>query len=413
MKRITIIIFLLSLNFSFSQKKELRKAQKLFDGGDIAAASQLLTEFQSILESADQKVKPQYQFLKGKIAQQNKEFKIAYDLFNNIKENSSLKEEVTQQMLLLSADIVNSAIDDNNAGNFKASTEKLYMAYNIDPEANQDYLYFAASSAVNADMFEVALSYYIKLKEIKYTGVVTKYFVTEVDSGNEIEVTQSEYDLYKKSKSYEGFREEETPSRFPEIVKNIALIYSELGDNDKAMSAVQEARKENPDDLNLILTEANIYIQLGEKERFKELMSQAIAQDPNNANLLYNLAVVTSDLGDKAAARGYYEKAIEIDPNYRNAYLNLVALILEGEQGIVEQMNSLGTSAADNARYDSLKSLIKIGDAEEDAIKTLMNIYGTLGDTEGFKEMKALRRLVSSCNHTKNLLLEVFFISFF
>ena len=405
MKRITIIIFLLSLNFSFSQKKELRKAQKLFDGGDIAAASQLLTEFQSIMENADQKVKPQYQFLKGKIAQQNKEFKIAYDLFNNIKENSSLKEDVTQQMLLLSADIVNSAIDDNNAGNFKASTEKLYMAYNIDPEANQDYLYFAASSAVNADMFEVALSYYIKLKEIKYTGVVTKYFVTEVDSGNEIEVTQSEYDLYKKSKSYEGFREEETPSRFPEIVKNIALIYSELGDNDKAMSAVQEARKENPDDLNLILTEANIYIQLGEKERFKELMSQAIAQDPNNANLLYNLAVVTSDLGDKAAARGYYEKAIEIDPNYRNAYLNLVALILEGEQGIVEQMNSLGTSAADNARYDSLKSsredlyrecvpilksLIKIGDAEEDAIKTLMNIYGTLGDTEGFKEMKAL-----------------------
>ncbi|MFL2577754.1 MAG: tetratricopeptide repeat protein [Flavobacteriaceae bacterium] len=405
MKRITIIIFLLSLNFSFSQKKELRKAQKLFDGGDIAAASQLLTEFQSIMENADQKVKPQYQFLKGKIAQQNKEFKIAYDLFNNIKQNSSLKEEVTQQMLLLSADIVNSAIDDNNAGNFKASTEKLYMAYNIDPEANQDYLYFAASSAVNADMFEVALSYYIKLKEIKYTGVVTKYFVTEVDSGNEIEVTQSEYDLYKKSKSYEGFREEETPSRFPEIVKNIALIYSELGDNDKAMSAVQEARKEKPDDLNLILTEANIYIQLGEKERFKELMSQAIAQDPNNANLLYNLAVVTSDLGDKAAARGYYEKAIEIDPNYRNAYLNLVALILEGEQGIVEQMNSLGTSAADNARYDSLKSsredlyrecvpilksLIKIGDAEEDAIKTLMNIYGTLGDTEGFKEMKAL-----------------------
>ena len=405
MKRITLIIFLLSINFSFSQKKELRKAQKLFDGGDIAAASQVLTEFQSILESADQKVKPQYQFLKGKIAQQNKEFKIAYDLFNNIKQNSSLKEEVTQQMLLLSADIVNSAIDDNNAGNFKASTEKLYMAYNIDPEANQDYLYFAASSAVNADMFEAALSYYIKLKEIKYTGVVTKYFVTEVDSGNEIEVTQSEYDLYKKSKSYEGFREEETPSRFPEIVKNIALIYSELGDNDKAMSAVQEARKENPDDLNLILTEANIYIQLGEKERFQELMSQAIAQDPDNANLLYNLAVVTSDLGDKAAARGYYEKAIEIDPNYRNAYLNLVALILEGEQGIVEQMNSLGTSAADNARYDSLKSsredlyrecvpilksLIKIGDAEEDAIKTLMNIYGTLGDTEGFKEMKAL-----------------------
>jgi tetratricopeptide (TPR) repeat protein len=144
---------------------------------------------------------------------------------------------------------------------------------------------------------------------------------------------------------------------------------------------------------------------LDEKEKFQELMSEAIAKDPENANLLYNLAVVTADLGDKISARSYYEKAIKIDPNYKNAYLNLVALILEGEQKIVEQMNSLGTSAADNAKYDSLKiqredlykecipilkSLIQIGDNEEDAIKTLMNIYGTLGDNEGFKEMKAL-----------------------
>ena len=111
----------------------------------------------------------------------------------------------------------------------------------------------------------------------------------------------------------------------------------------------------NPSDLNLILTEANIYIELGEKEKFQSLMTEAISQDPNNASLFYNLAVVTSDLGEKEAARDYYEKAIEIDPNYQNAYLNLVALILEGEQEIVEQMNSLGTSASENAKYDSLK----------------------------------------------------------
>ena len=35
------------------------------------------------------------------------------------------------------------------------------------------------------------------------------------------------------------------------------------------------------------------------------------------------------------------------------------------------------------------KKLIEI-EKDEDAIKTLMNIYGTLGDNEGFKEMKAL-----------------------
>jgi tetratricopeptide (TPR) repeat protein len=404
MKRITLLFFILIFNFSFSQKKELRKAQKLYDAGDIAGAAQILAENESILENADQKVKPNYDFLKGKIAQNNKDFVTALDLYTAVKEVASIKDDVAQQMTLLSADIVNSAIDDNSNGDFKSSTEKLYMAYTIDPEQNIDYLYFAASSAVNAEMFDVALDYYIQLKDKNYTGVVTKYFVTEVESGVETEVTESEYNLYKKSKSYENHREEDTPSRFPEVVKNIALIHAQLGDNDKAMAAVQEARVADPNDLNLILTEANIYIELGEKAKFQSLMNEAIAQDPENANLYYNLAVVTADLGEKEAARGYYEKAIEIDPNYENAYMNLVALILEAEQDIVEQMNSLGTSAADNAKYDALKkereglykecipilkSLIGIGE-NENAIKTLMNIYGTLGDNEGYKEMKAL-----------------------
>ena len=404
MKRITLLALLLLFNFSFSQKKELRKAQKLYDSGDVSGASQLLEDNQSLFDNADPKIKPNYDFLIGKIAQNNKEFQIAYDLFTSLKDVESIKDEVKQQLSQLSADIVNSAIDDNNTGDFKSSTEKLYMAYLIDPELNKDYLYFAASSAVNAEMFDVALEYYIQLKEMNYTGVVTKYYVTEIESGDETEVTESEYNLYKKSKSYENHREEDTPSKFPEIVKNIALIHAQRGDNEKAMTAVQEARLTNPTDLNLILTEANIYIELGEKEKFQILMNEAIAQSPNNANLYYNLAVVTADLGEKEAAMGYYEKAIEIDPNYQNAYLNLVALILEGEERIVEEMNSLGTSSADNAKYDALKldreelyrecvpilkALTELGD-NEDAIKTLMNIYGTLGDNEGYKEMKAL-----------------------
>ena len=89
---------------------------------------------------------------------------------------------------------------------------------------------------------------------------------------------------------------------------------------------------------------------MDDKEKFKTLMNEAIAHDPENGSLYYNLAVVTADLGDKAAARSYYKKAIEIDPSSENSYLNLVALILEGETEIVDKMNSLGNSRADNAK---------------------------------------------------------------
>ena len=404
MKRIFLLLFFILFNFSFSQKKELRKAQKLYDNGDLSGSEKILTDFQSLLENIDDKLKPNYYLLKGKIAKDNKQFNKAFDVLMPLKDVKSIEEDLERTLALLAADIVNSAIEDNSKGDFKSSAEKLYLAYEVDKEQNVDYLYFAASSAVNAEQFEKSLEYYTILKDINYTGVVTKYFVTEADTETETEVTKSEYDLYKRSKSYKDFREEKTESKFPEIVKNIALIYAQMGDDDKAMMAVQEARKSSPNDINLILTEANIYIQLGEKVKFQELMNQAIAQDPNNPGLFYNLAVVTSDLGDKNSAREYYEKAIEIDPNYQNAYLNLVALILEGERKIVEEMNSLGTSSKDNARYDSLKLereklyqecvpiLKKLIDLEknEDAIKTLMNIYGTLGNNDGFKKMKAL-----------------------
>ena len=404
MKRIILLLFLIVFNYGFTQKKELRKAQKLYDNGDLVGSEKILTDFQSLFENIDDKLKPTYDLLKGKLAKENKQFVRAFDVLMPLRGTKSIEQDLERTLALLAADIVNSAIDDNSKGDFKSSAEKLYLAYKVDKEQNVDYLYFAASSAVNAQQYEKSLEYYTLLKDMNYTGVVTKYFVTEVDTDTENEVTKSEYDIYKKSKSYKDFREEETESKFPEIVKNIALIYAQMGDDDKAMKAVQEARKSSPNDINLILTEANIYIQLGEKVKFQELMNQAIAQDPNNPGLFYNLAVVTSDLGDKNSARAYYEKAIELDPNYQNAYLNLVALILEGEQQIVEEMNSLGTSSKDNARYDSLKlereklykecvpilkKLINL-EKNEDAIKTLMNIYGTIGNNEGFKEMKAL-----------------------
>ena len=165
------------------------------------------------------------------------------------------------------------------------------------------------------------------------------------------------------------------------------------------MDAVKDARAENPKDLDLILTEANLYIQLNENDRFEALMKEAIDQDPNNATLYFNLGVVNAQRGMKDEAIEYYEKAIQIDPKYESGYLNLVSLILEGESLIVEEMNSLGNSKSDNARYDILKTdrenlyrecvpilekLIEINNQNEEAIKTLMNIYGTLGDNDGF-----------------------------
>ena len=44
----------------------------------------------------------------------------------------------------------------------------------------------------------------------------------------------------------------------------------------------------------------------------------------------------------------------------------------------------------ENALWISLAEAQIRSDKNKEAIRTLMNIYGTLGDTDGFKSMKAL-----------------------
>ena len=406
MKHLFTLILGLLVTVGYAQKKELRQAQKLFKASKLEEAKTSLSANQAIIEGSDDaKIKTQYHFLKGQIARLDKDFQASYDNLKLAEGNSSLKAALATEIQQLTSDIVNAAIAQSEAKEFIPSSENLYLAYQINPGENKDYLYYAATNAVNGSDYNIALERYIQLRDINYTGVVTKYYVTDVASGEETEVSATEFGIYQKSKDYTNARSEDTESKYPEIVKNIALIYNELGQKDNAMKAVQDARKANPGDVGLILTEANIYIQLGEKQRYKELIKEALEKDPSNAVLYFNLGVVNSEQGDSVLAREYYEKAIEIDPSMENAYLNLVALILENESKIVEQMNSLGNSRADNLKYDELKKeretlykecvpvlkqLIALDDSNLEAVQTLRNIYGTIGDNEGFMEMKAI-----------------------
>ena len=404
-KNILTFLLLIFISFGYSQKKELRNANKFYDSGEYLSALDILETSKSLFDSSDDKIKSQVMLLYGKIYTSTEDFELAIKSFNNSRELGANENDLNSEINKLETAIITSAIADNESENFSDAAKKLKIVYDINPENNALYLYYAASSAVNSNDLSLALEYYLILRDIKYEGIETKYYITDVSNETEIEISsETEFNLLKKSKDYSNPREEETESKFPEIVKNIAIIYKQLGQNDMALAAIETARASNPDDVGLIITAANIYFELDDKEAFKLAMSEAIEKEPNNPILYYNLGVVSGELGEKESARTYYEKSIELDPTNENSYLNLVALILDGEQEIVNEMNSLGTSRSDNLRYDELKitreelykecvpilkDLIAISNDIE-AIRTLMNIYGTLGDNPGYMEMKNL-----------------------
>ncbi|NCG05143.1 MAG: tetratricopeptide repeat protein [Bacteroidetes bacterium] len=402
-----ILAFVLAFSVS-AQKKQLKAAQKLIDAASYDAAFSSLNENSDLLEAAEPKYVSHYHYLLGVTLQAKKEFlKVVaeFDKVKSIEKEAGLNKYtqlINGNKPRLVADVVNQAVSYNTDKNYKDAGELLYLAYELDGE-NLDYLYYAASSAVNSGDFEKALPYYLTLKEKNYTGSVTKFYATEVSTGEESEVDQNTYKIYKKSKEFTNLRTGLSESRLPEIVKNIALIYVSNGDNDAAMASVKDARKLSPKDVGLILTEADLYIKLGDEARFGALMQEAIAQDPTNAMLYYNLGVVNGNEGKRDKAIEYYKKAIELDPTYEASYLNLSSVILEGESSIVEEMNGLGTSAADNRKYDVLKAkrealfleaapyleqLVKISPNNADALTTLKNIFGTIGDTANFKKYR-------------------------
>jgi tetratricopeptide (TPR) repeat protein len=393
-----------------AQKKELKAAQKLVDASLYQKALVALDEMQPLIKNAEAKYSSHYYYLLGISKQKNKAFDeaiAAFDKANSIEESANLKKYsslIQGNVSSLTNDLINEAVDLNSSEEYVAASKLLYTAYELDPQNNKDYLYYAASSAVNGGDYDTSLSYYLRLKDLNYEGRKTTYYATEVSSGEESEVPDAAtFAIYKKSKEFTNLREELSDSKLPEIVKNIALIYVQKGDNEAAMQAVKDARSMSPKDVGLILTEADLYNKIGDEARFASLMEEAIAQDPNNAVLYYNLGVVNGNKGNREASISYYKKAIELDPNYEATYLNLASVILEGEAEIVEEMNTLGTSASDNRKYDALKqkreglfleavpyleTLVSINPNNADALTTLKNIFGTIGDTANFKKYR-------------------------
>lgn len=414
------VILLTALSFAmvgFAQKDEIKAAEKALKGGDSMAAKTALESAAGTISAADDKVKAQYYFNKGKayadLAKKgdNGAFEEAVASFQQVidleKKSGKAKysDETGQHLAALTADLVNSAVKDNADGKFKEAAEKLYTSYKISPQ-DTSYLYYAAGSAVNGKEFELALKYYNELKDINYDGGGIVYKATNLASGEVEEMNKVQRDLMVKSGTYKDPIDEKTPSKRAEIVKNMAFIYSELGQDDKALEAFKTARAQNPKDVNLVLNEANLYYKMGDLEKFKVLQAEAVALAPENADLHYNIGVVSMEQGNMEEARAAYKKALEINPNYTNAQLNLSTTYINEGNGLIDEMNSLGNSKKDIARYDELKEkkdgFFKQGaQVLEDALKSnpenkqsileqLKNIYGAMGDNDNFMRIKKL-----------------------
>ncbi|WP_417198819.1 tetratricopeptide repeat protein [Bizionia sp.] len=403
---ILVALAILVSTVSFAQKKELRTAEKAIKNKNYAEAKTALNQAESMMSGMDDKQKSQYHLLVA-------EALYAQGTANNSDLNKAIEslilvgKDYNSESMELTTTIENELLTKANsmytANNFSEAETKFEQLYRVVP-SDTTYLYYAAVSAVSGQDYETALSHYLELNKLGYTGVTKEYFAINKETGEEEVFSKKNLDLYMKTGEYIKPGERVSESKANEITKNIAFIYVNLGKTEEALKAIKLARDQNPTDVNIILTEANLQYKLGNKDEYKLLIEKAIDLDPTNVDLFYNLGVLSAEAGYNDKAKEYYDKVIEMDPTYTNAHTNIAALILGEEQGLIEEMNGLGTSAADNKRYDELKAerkelyktaipyleaVLEVDSENLEVSKTLMNIYSAIAETEKYKKMKA------------------------
>ena len=410
-----LISFGLALFLGFNliaQKKEVKNAEKAMKKNNFSEAIKEIEKAESlgILEEKDKWV-VRYYLAKGDVLfgplekplddletleKSAKAYQKALEIDESNKDALQGFQEVRKQM-------VNSAVVDQKNDNYKVAKEKLYKSYLLDKK-DTIYLFYAAGSAINAGDFRDAVNFYEKLLQIGYDGSRMEYYAVNNETKERESFGDKDYrDLMVKTGEYTNPEDVKTPSVKAEIAKNTSSLYIQLEESEKAMEAIQIAKDIDPDDITLIQAEADLYYQLGDLEKYQELMNLVKEKAPDDPQVYYNLGVSAEQLEDQNAAKDFYEKAVELDPEMINAYVNLASVILSKERPIIDQMNELGMSAADNKKYDELNKekqeiyeeakphlleALKLDASNKGIIQTLMNIYYQTGEDEKAKQMK-------------------------
>ncbi|GEC78196.1 tetratricopeptide repeat protein [Flavobacterium aquatile] len=387
-KQIIIASTLLVSVASFAQKDELKALKKIYakeeiKGADLVQYKALVAKLEPlateeadkvyagfyksmtpVLESLaiDRTMPPiQVQMAMAKLVSPKAISDLAIGLNTTLDyEKKSGKKVYTDDILetitSFKPEFLNYAIALGDQKKYKEASEVLYAIYQLDKK-DQEKLYYAASYAVNGNDYDNALKYYQELKTLNYSGEQTMYFAKNTISGQEEYFnTKAERDNLVKLKTHSNPREEKVPSKRGEIYKNIAVILLQKDKNEEAKTAITDARKANPDDVSLIVTEADLYYKLKDIDTYKRLVNEALVKNPNDASLVFNLGVVSNSANQFEEAGKYYRKAIELDPNFIDAYLNLADNILKPDTKLVEDINKLGSSTSDKdlKRYQAL-----------------------------------------------------------
>jgi len=180
-----------------------------------------------------------------------------------------------------------------------------------------------------------------------------------------------------------------------------AGAHKKLGNNEKVIEILTEARKKFPSDRELLLGLVNANIDAGNAEGAEAALNAAIAKDPNNAKLHYNSGTIYIELKENQKAEDALKKALELEPDYTDAQYQLGAHLYNWAFQLKEEAAFLNIGdprekelkeQADekmSGAISALEKYIESDPKDKEVLKILFKAYRKQGNDEKAAEYKA------------------------
>lgn len=183
-------------------------------------------------------------------------------------------------------------------------------------------LFNAASASMVAKDYDSAIKYYEELKRINYSGKRIIYYATNKKTKEEDSfVSAGARDSGIQVGLYEKPRDEFSASKRFEINKNLAYIYLEKNDFEKAEICYTKVVELDPKYIDAYINLA--YVKLESKKPLVDQMS-ALGNTPKEMQEYDELKIKKDNLVKSAIP--YLKKALDIDPKNQDVKKSLMGV---------------------------------------------------------------------------------------
>ena len=154
-----------------------------------------------------------------------------------------------------------------------------------------------------------------------------------------------------------------------------ASLLSDLERYDEALTVIDEALGQDPDDPTLLSTEGWLLLKLGRPADARSVLTELVASQPDSPWNLYLLSAAEAGLSDEKAARAAADRALELEPGTARYHLQVAYIASAGKVSATDRVTA----------EERVESALTLSPESPKVMLAAGEIYRALGETDKAK----------------------------